>query len=341
LFTSAAVAACADVPLDAILVPAGSSGSIASTGAVTSGAASGAAASTGTSGSVANAGSSTGGSAGSMSAVPGQKRGLAYGGNTYAELLALNNNMMGPVGVSWWQNWTAFPDLSLDGGAYPIEYVPMVWDTNFTVAGVESQIPPGMTSKYLLTFYLPNVITDADGKTQSQVTVADAVMMWPDIEKIAGDLGLKIVSPSVDYCDPSSEKCLETSPLVWMQDFVEACPSCRFDYLGVSSHECDYPSFARDLSVYERTFPGKPLWIASFGCTNGTLDPVQMQQFMLSAVYGMENDTQVFRYAWFTGFSKSGDAGASPYSPYSLLQGPGSPMLTPLGTAYVNAPVGN
>jgi hypothetical protein len=235
-------------------------------------------------------------------------------------------------GVTWWQNWTTFPDLSLDGGSYPIEYVPTIWNANFTVANVEAQIPQG--ARYLLTFYLPNVIKDQDGKSQSDVSVPDAIAVWPKIQMIANDLHLKIVSPSVDYCDSTKETCLEANPIVWMQDFVDKCPSCQFDYLGVSSQRCDVPSLNSDLALYKTTFPGKPLWLTSFGCTDTSIDPALLQQFMLSAVSNLELDPQVFRYGWFTGFSNAGDAGIAPYS---LLQGPGSDVLTPLGMAYVGA----
>jgi hypothetical protein len=250
------------------------------------------------------------------------------------DLLALSNSSMG--GVVWWQNWTSYPDLSLDGGSYPIEYVPMIWNANFKVATVDSQIPPG--AKYLLTFYLPNVTKDQVGKEQSSVPVSDAVAAWAGVRQVATDRGLKVVSPSVDYCDPSQETCLQANPITWMRDFMTTCPSCQFDYVGVSSHSCNVSDFITEIGTYETAFPNNLLWITSFGCTDVT-DPSDFTtnpiRFMTNVVTYLESEPQVFRYGWFTGFSDSGDGGPSGYS---LLEGPGSSVLTPLGTAYVTLP---
>lgn len=239
-------------------------------------------------------------------------------------------------GVVWWQNWTSYPDLSLDAGSYPIEYVPMIWNADFKVATVESQIPQG--AKYLLTFYLPNVTKDQVGKAQSSVAVSEAVAAWAGVRQVATDRDLKVVSPSVDYCDPSQETCLQANPITWLRDFMTTCPSCEFDYVGVASHSCNVSDFITEIGTYETTFPNNLLWITSFGCTDVT-DPSDFAtnpvKFMTNVVAYLESESQVFRYGWFTGYSDSGDGGPSGYS---LLEAPGSPVLTPLGTAYVTLP---
>jgi hypothetical protein len=325
LVGSGTVAACSNTELYGILA----NGPSDSTDASTSGATSGSAIGTGDAGSGAASGGS--GSSGASAVTAGPKRGLAYGYNSLSDLSSLNNfSMMG--GVHWWQNWTSFPDKSLDGGAYEttgVEYVPTIWGSDFDAGTVESQIPGD--AKYLLTFNLPNTFEDSSGTFQSGIPVAQAVGLWPGIEQIAHARNLKIVSPSVDYCYPDAgaqAQCIEPDPFAWLSDFIAACPTCEFDYVGVSSRRCLAGDLMQDIAKYEKMF-NKPIWLTSFGCSDPTID---VATFMSDAVTSLELDPMVFRYGWFTGYA---DAGAGVPTSDSLLAAPGSSSLTPLGMEYV------
>jgi len=244
-------------------------------------------------------------------------------------------------GVTWWQNWTAFPDKTLGGGNYSVagvEYVPMVWGADFAVSDLQAQIPAA--ARYFLTFNLPNFTTDAAGMKQANVTASVAASRWTStIQPFADSRSppLLLVSPSVDYCDPPAV-CIAEDPNTWLSGFLKDCTDCRIDFIGVASHRCDLQDLLTDLNGIENTvkgfFPaGKPLWITSFGCQ----DPdAGIASFMQDAVASLEQQNPsvpVFRYAWFTGRTNDG----GPTEPWDLLE-PEAGVLTPLGQTYVNLP---
>ncbi len=96
--------------------------------------------------------------------------------------------------ISWYYDWGVDPPAISQGQLSGIEWVPMCWGgtSSEDVAGIEARIPEG--SKYLLGFNEPNFIS------QANLTPAQAAAMWPNLEKIATDKGLELVSPAVNWC---------------------------------------------------------------------------------------------------------------------------------------------
>ncbi len=251
--------------------------------------------------------------AGTDSGGPGttsQKRGLAYGATNSADLTVLSKS------ISWWYDWGPSQSTSAAG----VEFVPMVWNGNFTVSQVESQIPAG--AKYLLGFNEP------EDKAQANLTPQQAASLWPKIEQIASARGLKIVSPAVNYCGGN---CTETSPYTWLSDFFAACQGCQVDYIAVHTYVCTGGSLKNYLSTFETMFK-KPIWLTEFSCLDGSLPAtlVDEEQYMTQALQVLEADPMIFRYAWFTGRASGGA------SAVSLLAGTG--VLTALGQEYVTLP---
>jgi hypothetical protein len=245
----------------------------------------------------------------------GQKRGIAYGDNSDADLAAL------APGISWWYNWSPAPDSSLSSGYTQagVEFVPMIWGGTFNTTTLATQVPAD--AKYLLTFNEPNF------GAQSNLTPQKAASLWPKVQAFAQSKGLKIVSPAVNYCGGS---CNETDPYVWLSDFFAACQGCEVDYVAVHWYSCTLGALTGYVQKFETEF-NKQIWLTEFSCLDNSLPATvaNEESYMKQAVAALEADPMVFRYSWFTGRDTGSPA-------ISLLGSSGT--LTALGQEYIAAP---
>ena len=192
---------------------------------------------------------------------------------------------------SWYYDWGVEPPAVSQGQLSGIEWVPMIWGaiSSGDVAGIEARIPEG--SKYLLGFNEPNF------KSQANLTPAQAASMWPNLEKIAADKGLQLVSPAVNWCGGCVDG-VTNDPTDWLDKFFAACPGCKVDYIAIHSYA---PSSAALKSYIEKFRKyNKPLWITEFA----PWDPPKpdhdgVLKYMLEAIPILENEPLVFRYSWF------------------------------------------
>ena len=257
-------------------------------------------------------GSGAGSGTGTGSSAPHCKRGLAYGFKSVADLAVLS------PGVGWWYDWAPQPDapVAASGAA---EFVPMVWGWNqdTTVEGVVQRIPAG--ARYLLAFNEPNF------NSQANLTAQEAAARWPDLEKIAKQRGLELVSPAVNYCGGG---CNQTDPFKYLDEFFAACQGCQVDYVAAHWYACTSDALQWYLGQFKKY--GRPIWLTEFSCGDGTDRSLTVQeQYMREAVAILEGDPDVFRYAWF-----SGRTSAIPN--VDLLGADG--QLTALGQEYVGLP---
>lgn len=251
----------------------------------------------------------------------GCKRGIAYGHHSVADFAALQ------PAIAWWYNWAYLPDEALRDGSYRargVEYAPMVWGGDFDATRMIEAIPEGATT--LLGFNEPNFGEQAD------LSAAEAAALWPEVERIADARGLTLVSPAVNYCGGD---CQDTDPFRYLETFFAACPDCRVDrvafhvYVGCHPDGDDQARWLIDhVRQYEARF-SQPLWLTEFACTDAASFDEQIA-FLQDAVAFLESDPRIERYAWFSGRFEG-----IPF--VDLLGADGA--LTPLGQAYVDAPV--
>ena len=263
------------------------------------------------------AGSGSAGMTGSAGAPPvacPNKRGIAY---------AFAPNSAGPdmaalKGVSWFYGWAAGPSAAskpVYAGAN-MEFVPMIWNGSFKVADAVNAIPAG--SKYLLGFNEPNF------GSQGNLTPEKAAQLWPQVEQIAAQKQLQIVSPATNYC---AGNCNRTDPFVWLDDFFKACPGCKVDYIGVHWYACTIEALKDHVTKMKKY--NKPIWVTEYACVDGGPWSVdQVKKYAEVSTAWLEQEPSVFRYSWFSG--------RTDISNISLLGNSGA--LTTVGTAYVNAP---
>jgi hypothetical protein len=221
--------------------------------------------------------------------------------------------------VTWYYDWGVAPPTVSQGQLSGIEWVPMCWGAVYAgdVAGIEAKIPAG--SIYLLGFNEPNF------KSQANLTPAQAASMWPNLEKIAADKGLELVSPAVNWCGDCVEG-VTNDPVDWLDKFFAACPGCKVDYIAIHSYAPGSAALNSYLDKFRKY--NKPLWITEFAPWDPPKPDYEgVVKYMKEAIPILENDPAVYRYSWF-----ATRVGSNP--DISLLGADGN--LTKLGQLYCN-----
>jgi hypothetical protein len=247
------------------------------------------------------------------------KRGIAYGNNSAADLLALK------PGISWWYNWGSTPenDTNSNYESIGVEYVPMAWRqvNDNEVQAFINRIKPG--TKYLLAFNEPNF---NDG---SRLTPQDAVNAWVNVEKIAAAKNLEIVSASPAFNDPNNNYGGYSSPIAWHDQFFLLCPNCKVDYIAFHTYDSSSGSVIGVTSLLKKY--NKPIWVTEFA--NRVIQTAEQKTtFMKEIITNFENDPDIYRYSWFTGRVDPLwlDMAEGP------LLAPESGILRPIGREYIN-----
>jgi hypothetical protein len=193
--------------------------------------------------------------------------------------------------VTWYYDWGVEPPAVSQGQLSGIEWVPMCWGAVYPgdVPGIEARIPAG--SKYLLGFNEPNF------KSQANLTPAQAASMWPNLEKIAADKGLELVSPAVNWCGDCVDG-VTNDPVDWLDKFFAACPGCKVDYIAIHSYAPGSAALSNYLDKFRKY--NKPLWITEFAPWDPPKPDFEgVVKYMKEAIPILENDPVVFRYSWF------------------------------------------
>lgn len=246
------------------------------------------------------------------------KRGIAYGNNSTADLLALK------PGISWWYNWGSLPenDVNANYQTLGVEYVPMVWGkiSDAEVQAFIDRIKPG--AKYLLAFNEPNF---NDG---ARLTPQEAVNAWVNVEKISAAKNLEIVSASPAYNGPDNYGGY-SDPVAWHNQFFLLCPNCKVDYIAFHTYDNSAGSVigvTGNLKNFNR-----PVWVTEFAnrVIQSETDKIS---FMKQIVNSFENDPDIYRYSWFTGRVPSNWTDMLEGQLLSLTSG----ILKPIGTTYIN-----
>jgi hypothetical protein len=250
------------------------------------------------------------------------KRGIAYGYHSTEDLSALSR------GIAWWYNWYFQPENEVINSYrnFGFDYVPMAWNGNFEPSSMRSFLSAHPDVKYILGWNEPNF------KSQANMTPSQAASRWKEIEKIADDFKLKIVGPAVNYCGDcvAENGVIYSDPVKYLDDFFAACSGCRVDYIAVHCYMGNVSALQWYIGLFKKY--GKPVWLTEFANWENNPTLQNQKNFMVGAIDYLENDPDVFRYAWFTG-RYSG----APY--IGLLENGQSGKLTELGQIYVNMPL--
>jgi hypothetical protein len=241
------------------------------------------------------------------------KKGIGLGGDP-----ELVQKQVKALNVGWHYNWmAAWKGRDIKG----VEYVPMIFKENeWTARALDSvKVPKSkMESSPLLGYNEP------DAKAQGNMSVDDALELWPALEKTNRRLG----SPATVHPDNA-----------WMKAFMEGVEEkeLRVDFICVHWYgELDAGKFIRRMEQVHKLYK-KPIWITEFAIADWSAkslkdnkhSPRDVLKFMKDVLPELEKLDFVERYAWFPG--KPGDArlGNS-----ALFDKDGE--LTKLGEFYAN-----
>ncbi|MDB5257464.1 MAG: phosphoribosylformylglycinamidine synthase [Chitinophagaceae bacterium] len=194
--------------------------------------------------------------------------------------------------LTWYYNWANTPNASvISTHQNYLEYCPMLWNGSWNPTALNNYLNAHPEVKYLLAFNEPNY------SVQANMTPAQAAALWPQVEAIANAHNLKIVSPAMSYC---SGTCLpgynNQHGTVWLDDFFNACPGCRVDYIGLHVYDTWYWGFYGVTQLYKKY--NRPIWITEFDYS-GSNSAVDQASLMVDVIDYMEKDPNIFRYSWF------------------------------------------
>ncbi|MCD7973780.1 MAG: glycosyl hydrolase [Candidatus Azobacteroides sp.] len=250
------------------------------------------------------------------------KRGVAYDIPYVEDLTSLS------PGVSWFYNWGTQPSSAVINQFEEAEiiYVPMTWNNWYDRNSLRSFLEAHPSAKYLLAFNEPNF------RDQANMTPSEAAAAWPELEAIADEFNLKLVSPAPNWCGWCVEENGTTyhDPLTYLEDFLEACVDCRVDYIGIHYYMGDVNAIKGSIERLRSL--GKPIWLTEFNMDkngagdNGTAD--EQRNFIVNVLDYLEQEPLVYRYSWFIPRSHV-DA-------INLLENNQPGVLTDLGKVYVH-----
>ena len=225
---------------------------------------------------------------------------------------------MATLGATWFYNWT----LSRGNCTAP-QFVPMLWGhtgNEQTAAGITSAINNLVSQGYttVLGFNEP------DTATQSNITVANAIALWPSFNNPA----IRIGSPATSA---------NAAGQAWFRDFMaqvnaDTTGTLRVDFIaahwyGWNAGSCE--ANASSLESYIRgieAIPGdRPIWLTEWGCMNqSNPDEATVVAFFKGAVAMFARHPRIERYAWY------------PWNTYNHLVVDGG--ISAMGAAFQAAP---
>lgn len=231
--------------------------------------------------------------------------------------------------ASWSYNWghsVPSGDLEQHLTKNDIEYVQMIWNGNYNADAIRTYKGLHPESEYILAFNEPN-LTD-----QANMTPEQAAAFWPDIKNLANELGMKIISPAMNYGTLAGYH----DPIKWLDEFFAQPGVSLEDVDGIAIH-C-YMNSPSGVQGFVKMFEkyGKPIWLTEFCAGTGSVSEATQMAYMSEMFNYLEQSDLVERYAWFmprgSFNSRWNNALLTTVNPFTNT----SIELTPLGVVYAN-----
>ena len=222
-------------------------------------------------------------------------------------------------GASWYYTWSPTPlGITTPPG---VQFVPMIWGR--TMVNSSSLSAARQYGNVLLGFNEP------DNKTQSDMTVSEALSHWPQLMATGMTLGSPAVASGA------------ATPGGWLDQFMKgaAARGYRVNFIAVHWYGADFEAAAAvaQLRSYLQAIYDHyhlPIWLTEFALADwgSGIWPTESQQaaFLTAATTMLQTLPYVQRYAWFAlpVDSRYGNTG---------MFGSG-PVVNPVGRAFEAAP---
>ena len=222
---------------------------------------------------------------------------------------------LGESGASWYYTWSATPGVTAPSG---VGFVPMIWGaanvTSATLAQVRGE------GHILLGFNEPDLAS------QSNMTVAKALSLWPKLMATGMTLGSPAVAANA------------ATPGGWLDRFMTGARAkgYRVNFITVHWYGADFATAAAvsQLRGYLRAIYARyhlPIWVTEFGLEIFGGSPAfpsatQQAAFLTAATSMLGKLGYIQRYAWFALPVSSGDGTLGLFS--------SGPVVTPVGRAF-------
>ncbi len=246
---------------------------------------------------------------------PGDKKGYAIG--------AANpewSRMVTELNAKWVYSWTAKRPADVPGN---VEWVPMIHHDSATRPAAkalsEVEAESGHKPIALLGFNEP------DQKNQGDMTVEQALALWPKLEA----LNLPLGSPAGTHADCE-----------WMQSFMKQAAKLKYRIDFVTVHWYGGASSAQFMSHLDKIarLYKLPIWVTEFCPADWSAGKTGKNQnaqkdvlrFIKDTLPKLERASYLHRYAWFSATPSNAALSCS-----ALFDAEGK--ITPLGKAYADA----
>lgn len=213
------------------------------------------------------------------------KKGAAFSNQTKAW-----SHKTSQLGAHWMYSWgntlrEEIPDN--------VEFVPMFWGAgSVNPDNLEriKQMAAAGEIKFVLGFNEP------DGVNQANMTVDQAIALWPSLEEI----GVPLVSPAT--VSPTNE---------WMREFMSRADAegLRVDYVAV--HHYGGANVLAFINKLKETYQlyNRPIWVTEFAVAdwnatspeNNRYTEAEVMAFMTDALTALDDIDWIYRYSWFDG----------------------------------------
>ncbi len=183
------------------------------------------------------------------------------------------------VGAHWYYTWSPKTRSSK-----AIEFVPMIkgpWSLKQSAA-----IKQMGGISHLLGFNEP------EREKQGDVSVADAVRLWPKLEALAKEKKLRLGGPA----------CSGESGLKWIRSFMEQAKDkgLHMDFMTIHYYRLDTAGLERLVDNLADNYK-LPIWVTEFNGWTG--DESANYKFLKESLKFLERARQVERYAYMNGSS--------------------------------------
>jgi hypothetical protein len=246
-----------------------------------------------------------------------KKKGFVYGSSDATTATKIN-----ALNVGWFYNWNFVRNPGIDN---LIPYTPIVWGTktanNADAIKIINQIDTPGYDNNILGFNEP------DFSQQSNMTVDQAIALWPIIQKT----GRRIGSPAVAK-NP-------TDPNGWLAQFMQKAKELNYRVDFIAIHWYAPPNVKSLLTKIDALWAtyGLPIWITEFAVADWNANATtpcrftqtQVKDFMAQVIPELESRSYVERYCWKTRNTSDINMGVS-----AIFNDDGT--LTDLGTLYAS-----
>ncbi|MGC2639208.1 MAG: glycosyl hydrolase [Acidobacteriaceae bacterium] len=195
------------------------------------------------------------------------------------------------LGVAWYYDWKPRPDVAHAPAG--VQFIPMIWgEQNLNPADLKAAKDAG--AGIVLGFNEPNE------KSQSHMTVQEALHAWPQLEA----LQLRLGSPAPGTGD-------DVKPDGWLAQFMAGARARGYhvDFICIHPYQSSFdPGQATNELIREVTtvhnMYHRPIWVteyamAQWGPPQKTPSAAVQAEFIRKSTAALEKLPFVERYAWY------------------------------------------